>query len=418
MTPVDYAEWSIREYQTDLSMPLFARQPIFDANLNVVAHELLFRGEITTGEQATAEVLLSAFDQSMFDAGSASLPVFVNFPESILMQMPTLDKSRLVVEVLEDVDVTASLVAQLQKLHEQGYRIALDDYVHTPEFAPLLDFADIIKLDVLSMEPQALDQLARELRQPGRQLLAEKVESHAMYQQCLDLGMDYFQGFFFAKPDIVHGHTVNANAVTVLNLLAALQQPDMTFERLEQIVLSDTVLTYRIIKLVNSAGYRRAKAITSVAGAISMLGFRQISAFASLVSLSQVEEKPKALGEYTAVRAFLCQNLGALANLPYTPESLFTLGLLSCVDAFFDQSIEQLAGHLPVADELKEALVSRNGLLGYLLNLVQQYQEGTWQNIDQSQLSALNLSLSECDAAYAECQQWLRYYRGALFDPY
>ncbi len=398
----------------DHTTPLFARQPIFDAHMNVVAHELLFRCEATTGAAATAEVLLSAFDHSLFDAASANLPMFVNFPEQILMDMPHLDKSRLVVEILENVKVTPHLVSQVKTLRDAGYRIALDDYVHAPEFAPLLEIADIIKLDVLGMTAPQLSTLTQQLRSPGRQLLAEKVETHAVYQQCCALGMDYYQGFFFAKPDIVYGKSVSADAATIFNLLAALQKTNMTAERLEQIVLSDTVLTYRIIKLVNSAGYRRANEITSVAGAISMLGYRRISAFASLVSLGQLQHKPKALGVYSALRANFCQRLGQLLKLPLPAESIFALGVLSCVDAYFDQPIEQLTQNLPIHADFKEALLHRAGTLGLLLDICQHYQEGTWEKIDWLKLQALGVNAQDCDVAYAESLAWLEDNKSAL----
>ena len=393
------------------NQPLFARQPIFDAQLNVVAHELLFRGVATTGESATAEVLLSALDQSIFDVHGGGLPVFVNFPAQRLLHMPLLDKSKLVVEILEDVEVTQDLVSAVKALHDEGYRIALDDYIHTPEFEPLLDVADIIKLDVLAVCGDELDDLALTLRKPGRQLLAEKVENHAVYEQCQLLGMDFYQGFFFAKPNIVHGAVVSADQGAVLNLLIALQDPDITPDQLEVIVLSDAVLTYRIIKLVNSAHYRRAHEITSVAAAITMLGLRQISAFASLFSLSTLDEKPTELNLYTAMRADLCQRIGLAHNLPYAPENLFVLGVLSCTEAYFDQSMLTLTANLPISGELKEALCSREGCLGALLDIAQNYQEGNWSGNNWEHLGQYSFKAEAADAAYQESLIWLAEHR-------
>ncbi|MCR9262099.1 MAG: HDOD domain-containing protein [Pseudomonadaceae bacterium] len=394
-----------------LNQPLFARQPIFDAQLNVVAHELLFRGIATTGESATAEVLLSALDQSVFDVHGDGLPVFVNFPAQILLHMPLLDKSKLVVEILEDVEVTADLVEAVRALHDEGYRIALDDYIHTPEFAPLLDVADIIKLDVLAVCGDELDDLALKLRKPGRALLAEKVETHAVYEQCQLLGMDLYQGFFFAKPKLVHGAVVSADQSAVLNLLVALQDPAITPDQLEVIVLSDAVLTYRIIKLVNSAHYRRANEITSVAAAITMLGLRQVSAFASLFSLSTLDEKPTELSLYTAMRADLCQRIGAAHKLPYATENLFVLGVLSCTEAYFDQSMQALTATLPISDELKGALCERQGCLGALLDIAQSYQEGTWSDINWAQVVQYGFDTETADAAYQESLVWLAEHR-------
>lgn len=389
------------------STPLYARQPIFDAGLNVVAHELLFRGASATAETATADVLLAALDQSLFEEQASNLPVFVNFPARVLLQMPRLNKSKLVVEVLEDVAVTPDLLQSVKSLHAEGYQIALDDYVHTENMAQLLPFANIVKLDVLETRGQALAELAGELRQPGRQLLAEKVEDHQVYTQCQTLGMDLYQGYFFAKPNVVPGTAVSASAVTVLELLSALQDPDMTPERLEAIILGDAVLTYRMIKLVNSASYRRANEIDSVAAAIVMLGMQQVTAFASLLSLSSNTEKPRALDAYTAMRADFCQRLGQQASIALPSESLFALGVLSCIGAYFDQPMEALVGSLHVTDDFKTALVHGEGMLGALLDLAQNYQEGAWHKVDWASLQGLDITPAQADAAFRESQDWL-----------
>ena len=180
----------------------------------------------------------------------------------------------------------------------------------------------------------------------------------------------------------------------------------MTAERLEEIILSDTVLTYRIIKLVNSAAYRRASEITSVAGAVAMLGLTQLTAFASLLSLSKLDRRPRELGPYTALRAAFCQRLGAAANVPFSPESLFTLGVLSCSEAYFDQPMATLAHGLPLHEEFLDALLKREGLLGQILTLAQRYQEAAWQDIDWPALAPHGIERTLADEAYQASVAW------------
>ncbi len=402
---MNYAQCMDQTQTVASATPLFARQPIFDAALDVSAYELLFRGDETSGEAATAEVLLSAFDQSLFD-DSSSLPLFVNFPEQLLLHMPPMDRERLVVEILETVTVTDTLVKAVAELHSQGYRIALDDYAGGASFAPLLPHVDVVKVDVLELTPEELAETVGTLKRAGHEVLAEKVESHAMYEQCRALGADFYQGFFFAKPNIVHGKQVSAAATAVLKLLTALQEPSMTAGRLEEIILSDTVLTYRIIKLVNSAAYRRASEITSVAGAVAMLGLQQLTAFASLLSLSKLDRRPRELGSYTALRAAFCQRLGAAAGVPFSPESLFTLGVLSCSEAYFDQPMATLAQGLPLHEDFLGALLKRTGLLGQILTLAQRYQEGAWDTVDWRSLAAYGIDRAMADAAYQDSVAW------------
>lgn len=392
--------------------PLFARQPIFDAQMEVVAYELLFRGDAVAGETATSEVLLAALDQNVFDTAHSNLPVFVNFPSQILFETPPFDPNNLVIEVLEDVAVTPELVSRIAELRAQGFRIALDDFELSPSNANLLTVADIVKVDVLAVDD--LDLEFRLLRDKVPQLLAEKVENHDTYHACQALGVDYFQGYFFCRPQLVNGKVISSNQQTVLRLLSALQDETITAQRLEQIILEDPALTYRVLKLVNSTAFRRSAEITSVSGAVSVLGMRQLAAFVSLFVLGQSENKSTELLGYTAMRGALCREMGALIPSAISADACFTLGVLSCCDAYFDIPMAVLAEGLPVHKDMRMALVWRKGVLGDLLSVAQLYQEGRWQRVANTQLEQLGVDRGSVDEAYLRAQIWTEQHLVAL----
>ena len=389
---------------------LYARQPIFDTQMNIVAYELLFRGDWSqaNGETATADVLLGAFDQSVFNPEHLNVPVFINFPTQILFDTPPFDPTKLVIEVLEDVTVTDGLVQRLAQLREEGYKVALDDYELTDHTEPLLQAADIVKLDLLGPQPIGLEEVVRKVSERQMKLLAEKVEDQATYKICQELGFDYYQGYFFSKPELVTGTAVVSPGVTtVLKLISALQEEGMTATRLESIVLQDPAITYRVLKLVNSVAYRRGDEITTVANAITMLGFRKLTAFVSLFLLADVEDKPRELTRYTALRGKLLECFGRSIACDYSDESLFTLGVLSCCDAYFDIPLQQLVEELPLVEEMKEALLQRAGPLGWLLDTAQQYQEGAWQNVNWHKQDMPELANQKIlDDAYLQAQEW------------
>ena len=395
-----------------MNRPLYARQPIFDANMNLVAYELLFRGAQVAGETATSKVLLAALDHDIFDVSQAAVPVFVNFPAQILFETPPFDPEKLVIEVLEDVEPTPELVQQLRRLRESGFRIALDDFELTADNDALLSVADIVKIDVL-----AVADLAKEinlLRGRVPHLLAEKVENHDTYRLCQELGADYFQGYFFCRPEVVSGKVMASNVGTVMRLLSALQDDAMTANKLENIILEDTTLTYRVLKLVNSAAYRRSAEVTSISSAVSMLGMRQLAAFVSLFVLGQSEHKSAELLSYTAMRGALCREMGALVPSMPGVESCFTLGVLSCCDAHFDMPMAVLVDGLPVHEEMRLALVNREGLLGAILNVAQLYQEGCWDKVENDQLNVLGLTREQLDEAYHAAQNWMQTHSGEI----
>lgn len=387
---------------------LFAKQPILDADLNLAAYELLFRGDFdaVTGEEATATVLFNAFSINQF-LSSKNTPFFINFTKDLLFQVPPFSKESLVVELLEDIEPTAAVVSQVELLKSQGYTIALDDYIDSDAMIPLLHLADIVKIDLMATSLEELATLAPKLRQYNVKLLAEKVETHEEYEYCKNLDFEYYQGYFFARPSIVPGKVIGPNVTAVLTMIAALQDPDIDHETIENIILSDSGLTYKILKLVNSAELRRAQSIDSIGHAIAMLGFRRVSNFASLMALSNLENKPAELQEYAKFRSLLCERLGHATNSA-SPANVFeTVGLLSCCPAYFDTALAELVLSLPLSDEVKDALLHRSGELGLVLDTAQKLQEAAWDDISWEALEAIELHKPVVAEIYRETSKKL-----------
>lgn len=386
---------------------LFAKQPILDADLNLAAYELLFRGDFdaVSGEEATATVFFNAFTINQF-LNSEKIPFFVNFTKDLLFQVPPFSKDSFVVELLEDVEPTAAVVSQVELLKSQGYTIALDDYIDSDAMIPLLYLADIVKIDLMATSLEEIAVLAPKLRQYDVKLLAEKVETHDEYEYCKNLNFEYYQGYFFARPAMVPGKVVGPNVTAVLTMIAALQDPDIDHETLETIILSDSGLTYKILKLANSAELRRAQSIDSIRHAIAMLGFRRVSNFASLMVLSNLGNKPAELQVYAKFRSLLCQRLGEATNSDNPAHVFETVGLLSSCPAYFDTKIDDLVPSLPLSDEVKDALVNRSGDLGLVLETAQKLQEATWDDIQWAALEAIGLHKTAVAEIYRETSAW------------
>ncbi|MFK7914966.1 MAG: EAL and HDOD domain-containing protein [Pseudomonadales bacterium] len=369
---------------------LFAQQPILDGDLNLVAYELLFRGDFdqVDGYSATARVFLNAFDKGHFLADGAFVPLFVNFTEDLLFQLPPFDTDSFVIELLETIEPTEQVVEQVRLLKQHGYRIALDDFVYSDAHIPLLECADIVKIDVMETDSAEVARLVAVLEPYNVTLLAEKVEDHATFERCKELGFEWYQGYFFARPKLIEGHTTGPNKAVVLQMVAALQQPDLDMETLEQIISSDTGLAYKVLRLSNSAAVRRAVPIDTIGKAVSMLGLRTLQNFSTLMALSELSEKPPELQKYTTRRGQLCERIGALLPTEY-PSALFqSVGILSCCDAYFDDELGSLIANLPLSDSLRAALLDHDGELGLVLQSVIELQEGRWQNVDWSELAA------------------------------
>lgn len=390
---------------------LLARQPILDRDRAVVAYELLFRNadwapelrpQGSAGDIATSQVLLNAFEELDIAAVTGSQPAYVNFTRQLILNPPPFDHERIVIEVLEDVEVDALLIAKLGALRAQGFTIALDDFIYRADLEPLVALADVVKIDIRAHDDAGLVEQVGFVRRKGLRLLAEKVETHDEFERCMALGFDYFQGYFFARPEQISGRRTPAARLNVLRLVAALQQPDATFEQVRDIIAADPPLSFKLLKLVNSAALRGGGEITSLQAAVAMLGLDRVRSWASLLALSKLSDKSPALCQTTLVRAHLCEAVGRTVLQAASAEDYFIAGLLSTLDAYFDRTMAEVVRELPVAAPIQRALVRHGGKLGAVLRACSDYERGAFEAIRWWELEALGVSPQLLETHYRE----------------
>lgn len=384
---------------------LFARQPIFDRGLQVFGYELLFRqggldrAVFEDGDLATRSVMLNAYTHSNIVQALNHKPGLLNVTKTMLNALPDFLRQTLIIEVLEDYHGDENLVAMLSHLRERGFRLALDDFELKDYRPELIDCVDIVKIDVLATAEEDIAILVDQLLPHKVKLVAEKVEDYDAFQFCLNQGFDYFQGYFFCKPEAVRGHRLEPMRVNLLKLLAELYRPEVSVNDIYGLVQHDTVLSYKLLQLVNSSFYRRAHSVDSIHQAVTLLGIDRIRGWATLINMDRFENKPKELQREALTRAFFCEQLGARLA-PDQMECLFTIGLLSVLDALMDQPMNQILNELPLNPELKAALAEGVGLAGRVLTLATDYARA--QTLDASMLRDYDLNAAELNTLYAQ----------------
>lgn len=366
-----------------MSSVFVGRQPIYDRHQAVYAYELLYRAgpdnhcPHDAAEAATAQVILNSLVEIGLDRLVGGGLGFINVTGPFLCGEPVpLPRERMALEVLEGVEVDEALLEALGGYVRAGYTIALDDFVLSEENRALLELAHIVKLDVLNADVEDLRQRIAALKPHGVKLLAEKVETHEVHRQCLDLGFDYFQGFFFCRPQVVAGHGLPANRLTAMQLLAELQDPHVTVEQLETLVRRDPVLSYRLLRYVNSAFFALPRHVDSIRQAVIYLGQRAIRTWATLLTLAAIDDKPHELVTTALVRARMCEQLAG--DDSETAQSAFVVGLFSILDAMMDAPLATIVESLPLTSEVAAALLDREGRLGALLDCTVAYERGDW----------------------------------------
>ncbi|GLQ31918.1 EAL and HDOD domain-containing protein [Litoribrevibacter albus] len=396
--------------------PLLARQPIFDINLKVAAYELLFRNSKenfaapTNEDSATSQVLLSAYSENDISHLTGNVPGFVNFTKNLLLGDIPFDKQHLVIEVLEDITDSPEIIEALTDLKSQGYTIALDDFIFSNDKAQLIQLCDIIKVDLRAYPDQkAFLTDVKHIKRTKRRMLAEKIETHDEFEQCKRLGFELFQGYFFAKPQLVKGKKLSYNKEIVLTLITSLQQPDVKLERIEEILLRDPELTYKLLKLVNSAAYSRGRRLTNVKQALTWLGLKKIKSWVMLLSLSQLDDKPQELTAIALIRGKTCELLAQHINAK-DAESFFTVGILSCLPAFMDMTMHKLLERIPMSEDVFNALLYYKGYQGFILATVMAHENGWWSKISWGTLEKMGISDHHLNDFYQEAVNWSNRY--------
>jgi EAL and modified HD-GYP domain-containing signal transduction protein len=384
---------------------LLARQPIYDTHKEIVAYELLFRSNSQIeqgrfdGNMATSNVLLNLFTEGDFDAITGGSPAFINFTEELIKSPPPLDPKKVVIEVLEDIEITAQLVANIKHLKHLGYTIALDDFVMAERYAPLLPFADIIKLELPAMSRTELQQTVESLRPFAVRLLAEKIETPEMFGVCQQLGCDLFQGFFLSKPEIITGRKIPDNKLVILNLIAELQNPDTEIKDLTRIIKGDPALSFKLLKLINSAAFGASRNVESIQHAVTLLGLERIKSWASLLALQNIQDKPVALNQIALIRAITCEQL-ARYLAPGKAPLFYTAGLFSCLAAFFDTELGEIISKIPLHGEVKSALLEYSGAAGMALKTAIFFEESRWNEVPWAALNKQGVNATVLNTLY------------------
>lgn len=380
-----------------------ARQPIFDADLNVVAYELLYRAgehstraEITDANAASKEVLVNAFSEIGLEHITSGKPALVNITEDILVQgdLPKGLQKELIPEILETVLVRPDVVEEVKGLVSLGYRIALDDFVYSDEWLPLLKLAHFVKLDVMALGMERIEEQITQIKTKvdvtGR-LLAEKVETREEFDALAALGFSYFQGYFLCKPHMMAGTSVPASSSVLMTLLAELATDNYDAEKVEQIISRDPRLSYKLLRVVNSASFGLAREIKSIRDAVVILGFGELRRWSSMLALNSVDNLPEELIA-TAVQRAKMSELLALELERDDAGSYFVAGLLSLLDAMLGRPLDELVSSIPLSGAISDAMLKGEGPIGEVLEAVKSYEVADFEHSVVSGISGERLS--------------------------
>ncbi len=396
---------------------LVARQAIFDRKRELYAYELLYRSaperlefDGTDAAAATGRVISSTLLSIGVESLLGGKKAFLNFNHGLLrdgMHL-ALPPQRVVLEILETTDPTPDLIALCRSVREQGYSIALDDFVSEPEREPLTPLAEVIKVDFQATPRQEQERLLRTYQPRGIRMLAEKVETHEEFDWALTAGYDLFQGYFFARPVIVSGREIPAAQPVCLRLLRETQRDELDFQRLEILIRGDVSLAFKLLRYVNSALFGRRTKTSSIKAALVVLGEDGIRRWAALATLPMLgSDKPGEVVKLSLVRARFCERLAQLGGTVSESDG-FIMGMFSLLDALIDCPLEEALQLIDLDAGIRSALLGtapEPDMLAGIYRLVKRYESGDWDQMEELARAA-GVPTSSIALAYMESAQW------------
>lgn len=405
------------------TLAYLARQPILDRDGKIYAYELLFRDSPTSDTAiiasdvlATAQVLENVLNNIGIQRLIGNNKAFVNCSRNMLLDnlFGLLNPKYFVLEVLEDVEVDDAVVKAIQRYKSLGFEIALDDFIFNDEFIqrfkPLFPYVNYVKMDVVDNSLEAMTKAAGFFQVLGIKLLAEKVEDEATFKRCQDAGYDYFQGFFFAKPELVTGRKIDATSATILQLILLLRSRP-SLEDLCESLSKNTDIATNLLRFVNSNSDTKHSQIETVKDAIVWVGMRNIHEWLMLMLYARPEMgmTPQAspLFQNVSQRAKFLETLAREMdgqNDSFCAKA-FMVGLLSRMDALVRAPLETILPDAPTDDEMQEALLNRTGRLGQLLQLADAVELDDSQAI-HSAIMDLGLTATQLKYCITESYSW------------
>lgn len=398
------------------------RQSILDRSQNLYAFELLFRSstrnaaEVLDDVTATATVINYVLNELGIESVLGGYKGFINLSRALLMSdtIELLPRDKVVLEILETVDVTPEVIERCRALRKAGFTLALDDFVsHEARFEPMLELAHIVKVDLQQVGGPELAALVDTLRGSNVQLLAEKVDTAQQVRRCMDLGFELFQGYHFARPEIITGRRLSHSKAILMRILAKVVS-DFDVRDIEHAMKGDPALMVSLLRLINSVAANPGRHISSISVALMYLGHRQVQRWLLLMLFAGLAPNaafPSPLMQLAATRGKLLEILAA--GDKSLEDKAYMAGIMSLIETFLGMPMAEIIAPLSLPDEVASALLERRGTLGKLLDLAEAL-EGHAPEVVRACLSRLpGLSVQQINAAQVQALRWANTIREA-----
>lgn len=397
------------------------RQPILDQNGDIYGYELLYRNSYNNffpnvnPEQATIGLLVNTFLTIGIEKVSGNSLSFINFTGELLAQdiFASLNPEQVVIEVLENVEITPSLLTKMRLLKETGFKIALDDFILQEQYSvhsELFEIVDFIKVDYLDTTSAERLEIEKFIKQyPAIIMLAEKIETEEQYKAAKASGYKLFQGYFFSKPEIVTGIEIPSNVSLHFQIIERLHREPPNIDEITELIMHDISLSYKLLRLINTIAFRVPKRISSIKQAVVLIGLRETKRWVQVLALREIGEGPgngrtQALADYSLTRAKMCELL-AKHDGKKNPEEYFFAGMFSLIDVIMKRDWDAILQLIPLSDEVACTVKGKRTEITPYLQLAEAVECFDWKRIEQL-ITEMGMTQAELSRCTLEAHRW------------
>lgn len=391
-----------------------ARQPIFNRDNEIVAYELLYRNslknffdESVNSSKATAILITNSYINIGMENLIEDKIGFINFDQTLINnEIPKLlNKDKVVIEVLETVIPDRKIMSNLINLKREGYTLALDDFTLEYQYMKTVPLYDIIKVDFIQTGLSGAEEIIKRFSNGKNKFLAEKVETAEEYNKAYELGYDYFQGYFFSKPQVVKSKSTSGIKYQYLRIKEEMQKEEPDFGEIERIIESDVDMSYKILKLVNT--FSLTSEVSSIRHAISILGLKEIDKWLNFIMLQNfTKEKPSELVKMSVIRSKFAELIAMNSDKRNQRYQASLIGLFSLIDAILGKTKEEVLSEIPMTEDVKKAIMlDKSSTLYPIMDIILSYEEAEWDKIDEIS-KEIQLDVNKVPELYLQAIKW------------
>lgn len=385
------------------------RQPVLDKNMQVFAYDIEFQypqeGHLKPDTKAISQLIANIEQDTGFQSvvgkhhAILSLPLELTHPD----EYPVFEHSRVLVQIPNSVLKDRDVLKNLREAKSRGMGIVLQNFAGDESSLKLASICDYVKIDIAEFSEFQLKEMLENLQKMQLKVIADNVETEEKFNYLKKLGFDFFQGYFFTNRLMINGTRLSGNKLTLLQLMAKVNDPNTDFGELSEIISQDVALSHKLLVAINNPACMIPVRVESIAEAVKFMGLKKLKFWVNMLMLSSMDDAPQELLVTSLMRAKFCEMYAEATGKSADKETYFLIGLFSNLGAFFRVPIEYIVSEMPLTAEITAALVHQEGDLGKSLLLLASIEQ---MNRRVLSLEIEDLDISELSQSFMAASAW------------